>query len=201
MGIIAGILSLFAYIPYIAGIIRRKIQPERSLYLIWTLMHVLTVMSYYALGARETIWVPLAFVVGSATITVLSFFYGKEGWGIIEKFALGVAFISAVRWIYFNSVLFALAANLAISIISYVPGVKRRLENPKEDEDLIGWTLFFVGSLLNLFAITNWSLAIASLPVVVFVEHGAVFGVTAFNRFFRKEQAAKETDASTPPQA
>src|SRR3954467_5028621 len=97
IGVLAGFFSLCGYAPYALSVIRGDRKPERTSWLIWTLSSVLILMSYYVLGARETIWVPLAYVVGSGMITILSWGYGQEGWGLLEKVSLVVGIISAIR--------------------------------------------------------------------------------------------------------
>ncbi|MBI5134254.1 MAG: hypothetical protein HZA81_02605 [Candidatus Taylorbacteria bacterium] len=188
IGIAAGILSLGGYIPYALKIVRGGIKPERASSLIWLLSNVLILMSYYALGARDTIWLPLAYVIGSAAVTALSFRYGTEGWGALEKFALGIAFIGAIRWIFFDNVLFTLLANLAIGLTTYLSPIKDLIQNPEQEKyKLVAWTVFFVGASLNLLAVPSWTLAISTMPIAVFVVNALVFGLVAINMLRAKK--------------
>lgn len=187
IGIAAGMLSLGGYIPYALAIARGQMKPERASSLIWVLSHVLILMSYYELGARDTVWVPLAYVLGSALVAALSFRYGTEGWGALEKFAFIIAFISAIRWIFFQNTLFTLLANVAIPVAAYYHPIKDLVRNPVQETYKIGaWTVFFVGALLNLFAISSWTLEVATMPLIVFVINAIVFGLMAINLLRRR---------------
>jgi hypothetical protein len=188
IGILGGIFSLAGYIPYAKAVIRGEAKPERSSWLIWTLSSMLILMSYYLVGARETIWVPLAYVVGSATITLLSFRYGQEGWGLLEKVSLGVAIISGIRWVFFNNVGLALILNLSLSFISYLRTIKKLAFDRTAQEDLPGWIFYFIGAALNLMAISVWSVEISALPIMFFVMNGVTLLLTLRNRKYAPQE-------------
>ena len=134
-------------------------------------------MSSWELGARSTIWVPLAFLIGSAITTLLSFIYGKEGWGNLEKLAFVVAIISSIRWIYFDQPLFTLAATMTIGILGYMPDIIRLARHRPHSGrlEIEIWTLFFMGSLFNLIAIQPWTPVLALVPVSLFIMNGIIF--------------------------
>lgn len=193
IGIAAGIVSLGGYAPYALSIIKGKMKPERASSLIWMLSNILILMSYYELGARFTVWVPLAYVIGSATVAALSFRYGSEGWGALEKFALIVAFISTIRWIFFNNPLFTLLANLAIGLVAYIYPVRELMKKPEQETyKLVAWTIFFAGASLNLFAVSTWTFTIAAMPIAVFIVNAIVFGLIAWNSLRSRSASSRD---------
>lgn len=183
IGLIGGVCSLAGYIPYARKIIQGKSVPQRASWLIWTLSSCLILLSYWEVGARTTIWVPLAYVIGSAFITILAYSHGKAGWGTLEKLAFFVAIISSVRWIYFDQPIVALVLNMAIGFIGYIPAMRYLIvdHTKNEDLDLEGWTLFFLGSLLNLVAVSSWEPVICLVPIVLVVLNGTMFGLSLRN--------------------
>ncbi|HZT35357.1 MAG TPA: hypothetical protein VFA15_05530, partial [Nitrososphaera sp.] len=69
-----------SYATYASAVIKNKSNvppPERVSWLIWTLTSLLILMTYWQLGARTTIWVPLAYVIGSASLTIIAFIKSK----------------------------------------------------------------------------------------------------------------------------
>ncbi len=196
IGLIGGVCSLAGYVPYALEIIRGKSAPERASWLIWTLSSVLVLLSYWQVGARTTIWLPLAYVLGSAFITILAYTHGREGWGALEQLALIVAIISSIRWIYSDQPVVALALNMAIGFIGYFPGIIRMFKNPSKTEDLEleGWTLFFLGSIFNLVDVSQWTLTIAAVPVVIFVMNGVTFALSLRNSLIKERAAAEAVD-------
>lgn len=188
IGIAGGLFSLAGYIPYARAVIRGEAKPERSSWLIWTLSSTLILMSYYLVGARETIWVPLAYVLGSGTITLLSFRYGQEGWGLLEKVSLGVAIVSGIRWVFFNNIGLALILNLSLSFTSYLRTIKKLAFDKTAQEDVPGWSLYFIGAALNLMAIPLWSMEISALPIMYFVMNGITLSVTLRNKKYAPQE-------------
>jgi len=59
IGIIAGIISFFAYCLYIFTTIFGKTKPNRVTWWILTLIGLLIASSYYVSGVRATIWVAI----------------------------------------------------------------------------------------------------------------------------------------------
>ncbi|HVT74901.1 MAG TPA: hypothetical protein VHD69_00560 [Candidatus Paceibacterota bacterium] len=198
LGVIGGVCSLAGYVPYARTILKGKSVPKRASWLVWTLSNILIVMSYWALGARSTIWVPIAYFLGSLAITLLSFKYGRQAWGKFEGLAFVVVMISSIRWFRFDTPLIALALNMTIGFIGYIPVIARLYKDPMtpEELDLEGWTLFFLGSAFNLAAISSWTFVIALLPVSLFIMNGATFALALRNSAKRERKADKETDGN-----
>jgi len=190
IGILAGIFSLCGYIPYAKLIIEGKETPERATWLIWTLSNALLCLSYFVLGARTTIWLPLAYLIGSAVITVFSFIHGKHGWGLLEKVALIAAILTSIRWVYFDKPFMALFFNLAIGLTSWMMRIKKLAMDKTAQEDLSGWSFYFIGALLNLVAVSDWTLLISTLPVTFFVMNGLVLAFAIRNKLYKKSLEA-----------
>jgi hypothetical protein len=184
LGILGGVCSLLGYFPYAKRVVSGKESPEQATWLIWTLSNALIFLSYFVLGARTTIWVPLAYLVGSLLITILSFIYGKHGWGLLEKVALVVAILTSVRWIYFDRPLLALVLNVAIGLPAYTRIIRELTLDRTSRQDLMGWSFYFIGAVLNLFAVREWSPVIATLPVLLVIMNGLVLIFAARNKFF-----------------
>jgi hypothetical protein len=190
IGILAGLFTLAGYIPYVIRIVKGEIKPERSSWLIWTLASFIVLISYYVIGARETIWVPLAYVIGSATITTLALSkHGQYGWGLLEKVSLVIAFVSSIRWIFWENVFLALLLNLGMSFVGYVKTIKTLFKDKNYQEDVPGWLLYFIGAALNIYALKTWTPEIASLPIMFFIMNGITLSFVLRNR--RHEMAQK----------
>src|SRR5215207_1561553 len=92
LGLLAGALSLLAFIPYIASIFRGQTRPNRATWWVWTVCNGVLFASYYASGERRSAWVPLSYMVASLVVAVLSL---KRGEGGLSRFDRGCALASA----------------------------------------------------------------------------------------------------------
>jgi hypothetical protein len=197
LGLLGGVLSFMGYVPYARAIIRGETRPERLHWLVWSLSNLLVLLSYFVLGARTTIWVPIAYTLGSLLITGLSFVYGgRSGWGLFEKSKLVVALISAIRWVFFDNVFFALIATLAVGFLGYIPNMWRLAKDSMEKEDPAEWGLFLLGGVLNLAAVSEWTYQIATLPVLIVIMNGIMFALALRNTIWQSRHAVDENSDS-----
>jgi len=172
-GRLAGIISLIAFVPYIVSILRGKTKPNRATWWIWTVVGCMLAASYYLSGAKETIWVPVSYLVGPLATSLLSLKFGEGGWTRFDRWCLFGAGASLVLWLAFSSPLIALLINLFIDFLGALPTI-RKVYFDQKSEDPIAWGLFFVGNTCNLFAIGSFDFAIVVYPIWMFLGSGAV---------------------------
>jgi len=172
-GMMAGALSLVAFIPYILAILKKETVPNQATWFIWTIVGLMLGTSYYSSGAQHTIWVPISYIIGPFVTFLFSLKYGEKGWTRFDKGCLVGTVFSLIFWLIFQSPLIALSINLFIDALGALPTVRKSYYLP-ESEDRLAWTLFFLGNLLNLFAVEHWIFSIAAYPIYMFVGSGAI---------------------------
>src|SRR3989338_11645313 len=106
IGEIAGVISFCAYLKYIISTFQGKTKPSRSTWWILTFVGILIFASSYSLGAGESMWIQLSYIIGPLIIGIMSLF-PKYGYGskllLIDKICLWGATICVILWIVFNS--------------------------------------------------------------------------------------------------
>lgn len=187
-GKMAGIVAFAAYVPYIVSIVRGKTEPNRATWLIWTIVGFMLAISYYYSGAVETMWVPVIYVIGPCSIFVLSFKYGKSEWVLIDTFCLFGVAVSLLLWWLSGSALVALLLNLFIDFLGAVPTVRKVYYEP-QTEDRLAWVLSCAGSLINLFAIEDWTFSIAVYPIYMCIGNGVITALIFIGRICAKRVA------------
>lgn len=164
LGILAGIVSACAYIPYIASILKKQTRPSRSSWWIWSLIGLLILLSYRSVGALTTIWVPVSFFIGPAVVAILSLQFGENTkLSRLDKLCLLGASASLIFWVIFNSAEIALYINIFMDFLGFVPTFVKTYLRPL-GESKASWILFFLGSILNIIAIDKLVLSIALYP-------------------------------------
>lgn len=167
IGIIAGILSLVGYIPYIITIIQGKTRPNRATWWIWTLVGGLLAFSYLSEGDPNSIWLPLGYFIGPFITAILSLRYGYAEWTKLDIACIVVAIISIVPWWLSHDATITLLINLIIDATGAIPTVVKTYREP-ETEDFTAWIIFWVANTLQLFAISMWNIA-ALYPIYLFI--------------------------------
>ncbi len=153
--------------------LKGQCQPNRMTWWTLTVIGVAVAISYYASGARQTMWIALAYVAGPLIISLLSFRYGEGGWGKLERFCLlGVA-ASLLLWWIFKSPVVALVANLTVDFFALVPTITKSISRPK-GEDRIAWIITVISSIINLFALEQWAFSLAVYPLYLIIINGFI---------------------------
>lgn len=169
IGKIAAAISFLAFVPYIVATLKGRNRPNRATWIIWTAVGVSLLASYAAAGARETLWLSVANLVAFVAVLALSYKYGEGGWTPFDAACLFGAAFGFVLWWWFDSPLPTLFTGLFVDLVGALPTVRKVWKNPGS-EDLFTWVLFVAANVLNLFALKEWNLAMASYPVyMVFV--------------------------------
>ncbi|HEY5139325.1 MAG TPA: hypothetical protein VIJ25_08425, partial [Methylococcales bacterium] len=164
IGQIAGIIAFFQIIPYVVSILRGHTKPERTSYLIWLIVDIISIASYISVGARSTIWTGLVFCLTGFLVLMLSIKHGIGGFSKFDLTCLFLALAGVAIWISSDNALVVLYFVTFVKFIGYLPTIKKTYFLPKT-ENTLSWSLTAFASVLNLFALTSLQPRFA-LPVV-----------------------------------
>ena len=170
MGHIAGLISILGFFPYILGVLKGKVIPNRITWTIWTIFGSILLMSYISAsgGFNISAWVPICYVVGPAIIMLLSFRYGEGGHNCIDIISFIISIISLFFWVITGIPIVALAANILADALAAVPTIYKAYFRP-ETESAFAWSFFLLGNTLNLFAIPKVNFYTFLYPFYLFL--------------------------------
>ncbi len=194
IGYIAGGLALLQTIPYVISILRGHTKPERATFAIWSLVNILIVSSYIASGARETIWVGVAYMFASITIFLLSFKYGMGGFKKFDIFCLLLAAVGVVGWLTTSNPVVALYLYIGIKTLGLMPTILKAYRYPNT-ENILAWTLSAFASTLNLFAISVWIPQIMAFPIYSFLGDSSLMIILLMANFQGRKSFKKKLSA------
>ena len=173
MGIAAGVVSLVAFIPYIASILRGKTKPSRATWLILSLTAAITLASYREAVNGTAIWVARGYVIATIVVFLLSIKRGVGGWEGFDQLAFGGCAATLGLWAMSNSAELALFAILATDLVGLLPTMRKTLHNP-ETENSLAWILSFAASLLSLLIVDGWSFLNFAYPAYLTISSGTI---------------------------
>ena len=175
VGIVAGVLALVPCIFYIRGMVRGKTKPDRVTWWVLTLVSGMITASYFAAGARETVWFPAAYTLSFFTIAVFSLKYGEGDFVLhtLDRICLAGALISALVWWSTSIPFLSLVMNICTEFIGLMPTIIKAYKRP-QTEDSTAWVVATIASAVNLLAVSVWIPTVALYPVYVFVSNAVV---------------------------
>lgn len=173
IGQVAGGLSFFAYVLYYISIVQGRSRPNRATWIILTVVGVLIAASYYASGARNTMWVALAYTIGPFIAAILALKYGEGGTTRFDIVCLAGCAASVVLWILSETPLYTLVINIFIDFFGILPTLKKAFLDPLS-EDKLAWSVTTFSNVLNVFAIEIWVFSVAVYPLYMLMVNGLV---------------------------
>lgn len=167
-GSVAGVVASVAYIPYLLAVARGTTKPNVATWFIWAGVGALLVASYWAAGARTSIWVPLSCFLGPLVTAFVSLRYGEAAFSRFDLLCIAAAAASVVLWILSGNPVVALILNVVIDGLGALPTVRKSWTSP-ESEDRTAWALFCAANAINFIAIEAWTIAGALYPIYLFL--------------------------------
>lgn len=164
LGLTAGIIASTAIIPYIISIAKGKSKPHPISWVLWAIIGVAILINYWAVGARETIWLAVINFLGPLTIAILSIKYWKGKFSRFDYTCLAISAISILIWLIFRNAEIAITFSILADILAALPTLRKTWLDPGS-EDLKTWLIYVVSNTLSLFAIVNWTYGVALLPI------------------------------------
>lgn len=189
LGIVAGFLAIFGYLPYIVSIFQGKTKPNKATWIIWTVVGGLLAFSYLAEGDQNTIWLPIGYFVGPLLVAILSFRYGYSTWTKIDKVCLIVAILSLIPWLLSQDATWTLIINVLIDMSGALPTIVKAYREP-ETEDMTAWWIFFIANTLQVIAISYWNIA-AIYPIYLFILAGTLVFFTTKDKIQKRLSLTK----------
>ena len=180
IGVLAGVLEFSAFILYYISIFQGKTRPNRATWFALTVVGVLIAASYYASGARETMWIPVSYVVGPLIAFLLSIKYGEGGWTVFDRLCLLGCFVGIVLWKVSHSPEITLFFSILVDFLGILPTLKKSYLDPLS-EDKRAWLVTTLASALNIFAVSVWTFSIGAYPVYMLFLNGAITALLFFS--------------------
>jgi hypothetical protein len=172
-GVIAGIITLVAYVPYIRDIFKGTTKPVRATWFIWTVLSGIALASQLASDGHWSVIMTLVQMFGVATVFILSI---KRGYGSLNKqevISLAVAAVGLGLWAATDKPLLALLCVVAVDAAGSWLTVFKSYKDP-DSETLSTWILDCVSSIFALIAIGSLNYTLILYPGYLFIANGAV---------------------------
>lgn len=173
-GWIAGGLSALCYIPYIIGIFKRTVRPERASWLIWSVLTAIGFFSNLALGATDSLWLPGVQGVGVIIVFLLSIKHGYGGLLRRDIVTLAASALILVTWYFTKQPVIAVYLATFIDALGGYLTIVKAYEAP-ETEAPATWAMSGTAGLFAMLAVGRLDAALLVYPFYIFLVNSAVF--------------------------
>jgi len=165
-GIASLAVVLSASVPYIIEIVKKRVQPERISWLLWSALAV----TYFvgALKSEGAILMMVGELVAPLIIFVLSLKYGVGGKSLFDRVCLGIAAVSFILLLIVDSPLWGLVLALSVDLIGMILTVRKLLKD-RASEPRLTWALFCIASTFGIFSLEKYTIETLIVPVYLVV--------------------------------
>ena len=177
-GILSGVLSTIAYIPYIRDTVTRRTKPQRETWLIWSVLGTIAFCSQAYEGAGESLWFAGVRVSGAIVVLLLALRFGAaRRLKTSDYLILACAAVGLVLWYNTESAAYALAITISISLLGGSITVIKAYRHPGS-ETMTTWLVSIVSSFCAILSVGRFDAVLIAYPVYLFAMHGAIALVT-----------------------
>lgn len=188
-GIVAGILSVFAFLPYIIDTLKFRTRPSRSTWMIWSVLASISFFSQLAEGATDSLWFAGVQTGGTIIIFLLSLHYGVGS--LLDRFDFLVIICSVIGlWLWYttHNAVYALAISITISILGGLLTLIKAYRWPGSETNFT-WVVSFVAAIFAIISIGKVDVVMLAYPVYLFVLYGAIIVAIRMGRL--RQEAAR----------
>jgi hypothetical protein len=172
-GLLSGILSALCYVPYIRGIIKHKVKPERASWLIWSVLTAIGFFSNLAIGATHSLWLPGVQGVGVIIVLVLSIKHGYGGLLKRDILTLIASAFTLVIWYFTKQPVVAVYLTTLIDAMGGYLTVIKSYEEP-DTETPVTWAMSAIAGFFALLSVGRLDASLLAYPLYIFLINGAV---------------------------
>lgn len=175
-GLVAGIVGVIAYIPYVRDILKRQTRPERASWLIWSIEYCGLFLAQLAEGATDSLWLIGLQLAGVLLICTLSFRFGAGAFKRRDWTLLACACMALVAWHLTDNASVAILLLVTVEAVAVVPTVIKAYRQPGS-ETVATWALIGTAGLLAIPAVgADASIALYIYPLSLVVINFGVVG-------------------------
>lgn len=156
-GILATILAIFSFIPYLRDIFKRKTKPHVYSWLVWGIIQTVGTLAMIKGGAS---FGSLGLALGcllSVFIFLISFKYGTRNITKTDTILLITALIIIVVWLTQEDPLWAVILVSLVDTIAYIPTYRKTYIEP-HTETLSSYIFWVSSNIAAIIAIADYSL-------------------------------------------
>lgn len=180
LGVIAILLALIAYIPYIRDVLRRKTKPHVYSWFIWGFLSILIALLQFKKGAGPGAYMTLFTGCISLLIFILAMRNGKKYITKLDTFTFVLALIASGIWLLADQPLASMILLMVADVLGSIPTIRKSWHLPYE-ETLFLWAVSPVRHAISIGALTSYN-AVTLLNPATWVILNSFFLVLLLTR-------------------
>ena len=171
VGIIAIIMTVTGYIPYIKDTIKGKTKPHVYTWFLWATVSAIAFALQMSDHAGVGGYVTLAAVIVCYVIFFLGLHIGKKDITKSDTIFLLLALIALIIWLFAKQPIVSVILLSVTEMLAFIPTVRKTWHNPHY-ETLSSYIMNTIRFALGIFALQNYSIITSLYPITWLIANG-----------------------------
>jgi hypothetical protein len=181
ISIIASLLTIIGYAPYLRDIFAKKTKPHLYTWLIWMITQGTATIALLYGGGKFGSFSLITGTILVLTVFLLSFKYGTKDVTKKDRIILVLALLAIVIWWQLDNPFVAVLMVSAIDGVGYIPTIRKSFNDPWS-ETLFFWAVMAVVALLTLIANAEYNFLTVTYLAMLFIANILVVLVCLLRR-------------------
>ncbi|MEL6609929.1 MAG: hypothetical protein AAFO93_13540 [Pseudomonadota bacterium] len=175
-------LSCLAYLPLLRDVLGGNSQPQRTSWLIWSVLSAISFASQVSEGATASLWFAGIQSGGTITIFMLSLSRGTGGWmNTRDALILAAACCGLGLWYATDNAVWALAISCGISLLGGTVTIAKAYADPSS-ETMVFWGLSLCAATFALGSVGAYDPVLLMYPAYLFVLNAGIVSAMLLGR-------------------
>ncbi|MGZ9097674.1 MAG: hypothetical protein ACXW30_05195 [Micavibrio sp.] len=166
IGLLASLIGLYAFLPYLRDIFRGKTRPHVFSWGIWASLPAIVFAAQITEGGGAGAWVTGLFAICNFTIFILAFKYGEKVIARGDWIMLAGASLAIPLWLLTDNPLWSVMLICLIDILAFGPTFGKSWHKPHE-ETLQTYIMCAISFFLSVFALETLNLSTILYPATL----------------------------------
>ncbi len=189
--VLATVLSISCFLPYLRDIFRRKTTPHSHSWLIWTLLQATGVLAMVHSGAGGGVASLIVGAVLCAFIFLLSLRYGTKNITVFDTVCLFGALIAIAVWLFLHNALLSIIAVSLIDLLAFLPTFRKSYVEP-HSETISTYILSAGADGCAILALSTLSVTTSLYLITLLITNSICAGIIWFRRAHIRNIASTE---------
>jgi hypothetical protein len=155
--IVATVISMVSFFPYLRDIFRLKTKPHTYTWLIWVITQGIAVVGiYYGKGGIGGLELTISTIL-VGMVLLFSFKYGTTNITKPDTLILIIALLAILVWWKLNNPVAAVLMVAIIDVLGFIPSLRKSYYDPWS-ETVITWIGFVIGNCFAILALREYNL-------------------------------------------
>lgn len=166
--ILGGSLTLASIVPYLVGIVKKKIRPRIISWFVWTILPTISLIAAIGQGKYATAVLLFCSAMTTLSVVILGWKHGNRKITKLDVICLTGALIGVVFWVLSGLPAITVLFTLVISLLGGIPTIVHAWHKPYE-EAWVTFVMASVGALFILLTINDWNVVGFAYPLYLVV--------------------------------